>query len=54
MRIDHEDKDKSKLHKKLLKEVMKVMQNQDAIILSDYDKGVIKPNRDSILKLKPY
>ena len=43
MRIDHEDKDKSKLHKKLLKEVMKVMQNQDAIILSDYDKGVIKP-----------
>ncbi len=50
MRIDHEDKDKSKLHKKLLSQVLKVIKKQDAIILSDYDKGVIKPIVVDILK----
>ena len=50
MRIDHEDKDKTKIHKKLLAQILKAMKDHDAIIISDYDKGVIKPIINDILK----
>ena len=50
MRIDHEDKDKTKIHKKLLTQILKVMKAHDAIIISDYDKGVVKPIINDILE----
>ncbi|MEC9205718.1 MAG: D-glycero-beta-D-manno-heptose-7-phosphate kinase [Pseudomonadota bacterium] len=50
MRIDHEDRDKTKLHKKLLDKIIKTIKNYDAIIISDYDKGVVKPIIVDILK----
>lgn len=50
MRIDHEDKDKTRLHKKLLEEIISVINKHDVVIISDYDKGVVKPIIGSILK----
>ncbi len=43
MRLDHEDKNKSKMHDELIKKIKKYIKKTDLIILSDYDKGVIKP-----------
>ncbi len=43
MRLDHEDKNKSKLHDILFKKVIKCGKSTDLIVLSDYDKGVVKP-----------
>ena len=43
MRLDHEDKNKSNMHDSLYKKVVKYAQDSDLIIISDYDKGAIKP-----------
>ena len=51
MRLDHEDKNKSKLHSDLLKKIIKYIKKTDLIILSDYDKGVIKPIAAEIIDI---
>lgn len=43
MRLDHEDKNKSNMHGELYKKVIKYAKKADLIIMSDYDKGSIKP-----------
>ena len=43
IRLDHEDRNKSNMSGELLKRVMKHAKNSDLIILSDYDKGSVKP-----------
>ncbi len=51
MRLDHEDKNKSKMHNDLLKKITKHIKHTDLIILSDYDKGVIKPIATEIIDI---
>jgi D-beta-D-heptose 7-phosphate kinase/D-beta-D-heptose 1-phosphate adenosyltransferase len=43
MRLDHEDRNKSNMHSELYKRVIKYAKNSDLIIMSDYDKGSVKP-----------
>ena len=43
MRLDHEDRNKSTMHSVLYKKVIKYAKNSDLIIISDYDKGSVKP-----------
>jgi len=50
MRIDHEDKNKSKLKRDLINKIQKNLHNIDAIIISDYDKGVVKPIIKDVIK----
>ena len=49
MRLDHEDKNKSNMHDSLLKKVIKYAKNSDLIVISDYDKGVVKPIASKII-----
>ena len=51
MRLDHEDKNKSCMHKELYKKITKYMKGTDIIILSDYDKGAVKPISKEIIDL---
>ena len=51
MRLDHEDKNKSKMHSEILKKLSKYIKNTDLIILSDYDKGVIKPIASKVIDI---
>ncbi len=51
MRLDHEDRNKSDMHEALYKKVIKYAKNSDLIIMSDYDKGVIKPIAEKIIRL---
>ena len=49
MRIDHEDKNLSNIVLKSLKDIESSMNLFDGIIISDYDKGMIKPIIKKIL-----
>ena len=49
MRIDHEDKDLSKVVMDSYKPILKVLSTYDGIIISDYDKGMVKPLVKKIL-----
>ena len=49
MRLDHEDKNKSNMHDSLYKKVVKYAQDSDLIVISDYDKGAIKPIASRII-----
>ncbi len=49
MRLDHEDKNKSNMHDSLLEKVIKYSKNTDMIVMSDYDKGAIKPIANQII-----
>lgn len=49
MRIDHEDKHLSKNSKNSFKSIDKIISNFDGIIISDYDKGMVKPLVKKIL-----
>ena len=49
MRIDHEDKNLSNLVLKSLKDIESSMNLFDGIVISDYDKGMIKPIIKKIL-----
>ena len=51
MRLDHEDKNKSSMHNSYLNKLNKYIDNTDLIILSDYDKGTIKPIAKKIINL---
>tara|TARA_B100000085_G_scaffold192629_1_gene176534 strand:- start:518 stop:1447 length:930 start_codon:yes stop_codon:yes gene_type:complete len=51
MRLDHEDKNKSSMHNSLLNKLIKYIDNTDLIVLSDYDKGAIKPIAKKIINL---
>ena len=51
MRLDHEDKNKSSMHNSLLNKLNKYIDKTDLIILSDYDKGAIKPIAKKIINL---
>jgi len=51
MRLDHEDKNKSKMHNDILKKLAKYIKHTDLIILSDYDKGVIKPIAAKVIEI---
>ena len=50
MRIDHEDKDLSKVVMDSYKPILKVLSTYDGIIISDYDKGMVKPLVKKILR----
>ena len=50
IRLDHEDKNKSCMHKELYKKITKYMKNVDIIILSDYDKGAVKPISKEVIE----
>ena len=43
VRIDHEDKYASKMMGKSLPEIKNYLEECDGVIISDYDKGVVKP-----------
>ena len=49
MRLDHEDRNKSNMHSELYKRVIKYAKNSDLIIMSDYDKGSVKPIASDII-----
>ena len=49
MRLDHEDKNKSNMHDSLYKKVVKHAKDSDLIVISDYDKGAIKPIASRII-----
>ena len=49
MRLDHEDRNKSNMHSELYKKVIKYAKNSDLIIMSDYDKGSVKPIASDII-----
>ena len=49
MRIDHEDKDLSKIVSNTCKSIEKTLDQYDGIVISDYDKGMIKPLVKKIL-----
>ncbi len=49
MRIDHEDKNLSKIVSKSYKDIDNTMHLFDGIIISDYDKGMVKPIIKKIL-----
>ena len=51
MRIDHEDKHKSKIASSLYKTVESIIDSFDAIIISDYGKGAVKPIIKKVLKI---
>ena len=51
IRLDHEDKNKSKMHNDLLNKLSKYIKDTDLIILSDYDKGVIKPIAAEVIEI---
>ena len=51
MRLDHEDKNKSSMHNSLLNKLTKYIDDTDLIVISDYDKGAIKPIAKKIIKL---
>ncbi|MBH44601.1 MAG: D-glycero-beta-D-manno-heptose-7-phosphate kinase [Gammaproteobacteria bacterium] len=51
MRIDHEDRNKSKTKKELLRTIKENILDHEAIIISDYDKGVVKPIIKELIKL---
>ena len=51
MRLDHEDKNKSNMHDSLFKKINKYIKSSDLIVISDYDKGVIKPLANKIIDL---
>lgn len=51
IRLDHEDKNKSCLHKELYKKIKKYIKDTDIIILSDYDKGTVKPVSKEVIDL---
>ena len=51
MRLDHEDRNKTKLHNDLLKKIEKYIKQTDLVILSDYDKGVIKPIANKVIDI---
>ncbi len=51
IRLDHEDKNKSKMHNELLNKVTKYIKDTDLIILSDYDKGAVKPIASQIIEM---
>ncbi len=51
MRLDHEDKNKSSMHNSLLNKLIKHIENTDLIVMSDYDKGAIKPIGKKIINL---
>ncbi|MBL6700267.1 MAG: D-glycero-beta-D-manno-heptose-7-phosphate kinase [Gammaproteobacteria bacterium] len=50
IRLDHEDMNKSCMHKELFKKIIKYMKNVDIIILSDYDKGAVKPISQEVIE----
>lgn len=49
MRLDHEDKNLSKIVTKAYKDIEDTLQSYDGIIISDYDKGMVKPIVKKIL-----
>ena len=49
MRLDHEDRNKSSMHRELYTRVIKYAKNSDLIIMSDYDKGSVKPIASDII-----
>ena len=49
MRLDHEDRNKSNMHSQLYKKIIKYAKNSDLIIMSDYDKGSVKPIASDII-----
>jgi len=51
MRLDHEDKNKSNMHDSLFKKINKYVKSSDLVVISDYDKGVIKPLANKIIDL---
>jgi len=51
MRIDHEDKHKSKVASNLYKPIESIIDSFDAIIISDYGKGAVKPIIKKVLKI---
>tara|TARA_B100000029_G_scaffold494639_1_gene558645 strand:+ start:1140 stop:2066 length:927 start_codon:yes stop_codon:yes gene_type:complete len=51
MRIDHEDKNKSKTKKQLMSLIKENIADYEGIIISDYDKGVVKPIVTDLIKL---
>jgi len=51
MRIDHEDKNKSKIASNLYKIIDSIIDSFDAIIISDYGKGAVKPIIKKVLKI---
>jgi D-beta-D-heptose 7-phosphate kinase/D-beta-D-heptose 1-phosphate adenosyltransferase len=50
MRLDHEDKDLSKKMPSFYKSIEEIIPTVDGIIISDYDKGVVKPIVQKVLK----
>lgn len=50
IRLDHEDKNKSNMHQELYKKVTRYAKDADVIVMSDYDKGVVKPVSEKIIK----
>ncbi len=50
IRLDHEDKNKSNMHQELYKKVTRYAKDADVIVMSDYDKGVIKPVSEKVIK----
>jgi D-beta-D-heptose 7-phosphate kinase/D-beta-D-heptose 1-phosphate adenosyltransferase len=49
IRLDHEDRNKSNMHSELYKRVIKYAKKSDLIIMSDYDKGSVKPIAGDII-----
>ena len=50
IRLDHEDKNKSNMHQELYKKVTRYEKDADVIVMSDYDKGVVKPVSEKVIK----
>jgi D-beta-D-heptose 7-phosphate kinase/D-beta-D-heptose 1-phosphate adenosyltransferase len=50
IRLDHEDKNKSNMHQELYKKVTRYAKDADVIVMSDYDKGVVKPVSEKVIK----
>ena len=50
IRLDHEDKNKSNMQSILLKKALKHVSSSDLVILSDYDKGSVKPIAKEIIE----
>ena len=60
MRLDHEDKNLSKVVPKAYEDIEDTLDSYDGIIISDYDKGMVKPiikkilSKASSLKIKTF
>ena len=60
MRLDHEDKNLSKVVSKAYEDIEDTLDSYDGIIISDYDKGMVKPiikkilSKASSLKIKTF